>query len=263
MIDYPRRFRLDGKTAVVTGGLGLLGREMCRAFVQAGAKTVIIDIRKAAGRTLARELSAEGPGKAFYEGIDLTALERLDAAFTGLRRRHGYLDIVVNSAYPRTRDWPAKVEDIKLASWRRNVDMHLNSYSWISRQACLLMREKGGSLINLGSIYGVLGYDFTVHEGTKLTAPMAYAAIKGGVVNLSRYLASCFGPYQVRVNTVCPGGVFDSQDPRFVRNYSRKTPLRRMARPEDVAGTVLFLASDQASYITGATIMVDGGWSAI
>lgn len=262
-IDYLRRARLDGKTAVVTGGLGLIGREICRAFVQAGARTVILDIQREPGRAFAAELTRLGPGKAFYEQADLTRLERIDALLRSLKKRHGGLDVVVNNAYPRTSDWGAAVEDLKLSSWRRNVDMQLNSYSWVARAACLLMKGKGGSLVNIGSTYGVVGNDFTVYDGTKMTSPMAYAAIKGGVVNLTRYLAAYFGPHGVRVNTVCPGGVFNRQNPVFVRNYEHKTPLRRMAAPEDIAGVVLFAASDLASYVTGAALMADGGWTCI
>ena len=126
-----------------------------------------------------------------------------------------------------------------------------------------MKEQQSGSIINLGSIYGVLGSDFTIYDGTKMTMPMAYSAIKGGIVNLTRYLASYFGKHNVRVNNICPGGIFDSQEPIFVRNYEHRVPLKRMGRPEEIASAVLFLASDAASYITGATIMVDGGWTAI
>ena len=142
--------------------------------------------------------------------------------------------------------------------------MQLNSYAWISRKVCLIMKkQKGGSLINFASIYGTVGANFNIYDGTKMTSAFAYSAIKGGVINFSRYLASYFGQYNVRVNTVCPGGIFDSQDKTFVKNYSKQSPLKRMGNPDDIAPAVLFLASDGASYITGATIMVDGGWTAI
>src|SRR3990167_1820579 len=140
--------------------------------------------------------------------------------------------------------------------------MHLNAYSWISRKVCLIMKkQKSGSLINFGSIYGVVGNDFTVYEGTPMGSAMAYSAIKGGITNLGRYLASYFGEYNVRVNTICPGGIFDNQNKIFVKNYSKKTPLKRMGNPSEIATAVLFLASDASSYITGTTLMVDGGWT--
>ena len=180
-----------------------------------------------------------------------------------MAKKHGGMDVFVNNAYPRTKDWGTGVAKLKLSSWRKNVDMHMNSYAWLSRAACLLMSRKGGSLVNFGSIYGVLGPDFTVYEGTNIENPPAYAAIKGGIINFSRYLAAYFGPRGVRVNNICPGGVFDGQDPRFVAQYSKKVPMRRMARPDEIASAVLFLACDTSSYITGQTLMADGGWSIV
>jgi NAD(P)-dependent dehydrogenase (short-subunit alcohol dehydrogenase family) len=261
MTDYPALICLKGKTAFVTGGLGLIGKEVCRALCQAKAKTIILDINPAKGKKTAGELSRKG--SAFYEDFDASKLENIETAMDALARKYGAPDIWVNCAYPRTADWGKKVEDLELDSWRENVDSHLNSYSWISRKACLLMKKKGGSLINYGSTYGMVGNDFTVYKGTGMTSPMAYAAIKGGVINLTRYLASYFGKYNVRVNNLCPGGVFDGQNPVFVKNYSEKTPLKRMAKPREIAAATLFLASDLSSYVTGTTLPVDGGWTAV
>jgi len=262
MNDYIAKMRLDGKVAVVTGGLGLIGREICMALAQAGAKVIAVDIARVNGRAFEKGLRTAGLD-VNYENIDLAKLERLDAAMDALRSKYGYVDVFVNNAYPRTKDWAARPEALKLASWRKNIDMQLNSYAWLSRKACLLMRKRGGSVINIGSIYGVQGPDARVYKNTGLSLPMAYSAIKGGVINLTRYLAAYFGPYGIRVNTVCPGGVFDGQNMKFVRNYAEKTPLKRMANSEDVAGCVLFAASGLAAYVTGDTLMVDGGWSIV
>jgi len=259
MTDYLKKMDLGGKTAFVTGGLGLIGLEITGALAQAGARTVVLDVLPAA--TAADRLKGL-PGDVRYERFDITALPALEGKLKALVKKHGGIDIFVNNAYPRTKDWGAKLPDLKLASWRKNVEMHLNSYAWLSRAACLLMK-KGGSLINFGSIYGVLGPDFTVYEGTSIGNPPAYAAIKGGVINYSRYLASYFGPKGIRVNNICPGGVFDGQNKRFVANYSEKVPMKRMARPDEIAAAVLFLAGDLASYVTGQTLMVDGGWTAV
>lgn len=259
MTDYLKKMDLGGKTAFVTGGLGLIGLEVTRALAQAGARTVVLDIVQPAAA--AKKLKGLA-GDISYERFDITALPALEKKLAALVKKHGGIDIFVNNAYPRTGDWGAKLPDLKLDSWRRNVDMHLNSYAWLSRAACQLMK-KGGSLINFGSMYGVLGPDFTVYEGTSLSSPMAYAAIKGGIINLSRYLASYFGPKGIRVNNVCPGGVFDGQNKRFVANYSKKTPMKRMGRPDEMAAVVLFLAGGLSSYVTGQTLMVDGGWTAV
>ncbi len=124
------------------------------------------------------------------------------------------------------------------------------------------MKEQGeGSIINMDSIYGLLGPKFYIYEGTVMTKPAAYVAIKGGIINLSRYLAAYLGQHNVRVNTICPGGVFDNQPEKFIDAYTKNTPLNRMACKEDIVGPVLFLASDASRYITGQTLVVDGGWS--
>jgi NAD(P)-dependent dehydrogenase (short-subunit alcohol dehydrogenase family) len=262
MINYQDKFSLVNKTAVVTGGAGLLGKEVVTALAQAGAKVLILetDLEKAA--IIVDELNAS---KLYAQSVqfDITEIAKIQENIDKVWQSVKYIDIWVNCAYPRTKDWNTIVENITSESWQENVDMHLNSYSLTSKYIAEKMKERGGSIINVSSIYGTLGPDFSLYEGTKMTLPMAYAAIKGGIITVSKYLASYFGKYKVRVNTVCPGGIFDNQDPLFVDRYNRKTPLNRMAKAEEVASTILFLASDAASYITGETIMVDGGWSAV
>ncbi len=150
-------------------------------------------------------------------------------------------------------------------SWRKNVDLHMNSYCLLSRDVAELMKKDRikGSIINLGSIYGVVGPNFGIYKDKNPGWSAAYNAIKGGIVNYSRYLASYYGDSGIRFNCICPGGIFDNQTKDFLKKYNKITPLGRMGKPEEVATTVLFLASDASSYITGATIMVDGGWTSI
>lgn len=260
---YPDKFLLTGKVAFITGGVGFLGVEVTKAFAEAKARVVVLDVDEDKGQKLIRELTDKG-FKVEFERFDITELTDIEKSIDNLFLKYGRIDVWVNAAYPRTKDWGEKVENLNIKSWQKNIDMHLNSYSWISRKVCLIMKkQKGGSLINFSSIYGVVGNDFTVYEGTKMSSAMAYSAIKGGIVNLDRYLASYFGEFNVRVNTVCPGGIFDNQNEIFVKNYSKKTPLKRMGNKEEVASAVLFLASDAASYITGTSFMVDGGWTAV
>ncbi len=126
------------------------------------------------------------------------------------------------------------------------------------------MKKQGsGSIVNIGSTYGVVSPDFTVYDGTEMTSSAAYTAIKGGVINFTRYLAAYFGKHGVRANCVSPGGIFDNQNPIFVKNYEHKVPLKRMGKPSDIAGPVAFLLSDDAAYVTGHNLMADGGWTCI
>lgn len=263
MNNYLQKFSLKGKKSFVTGGAGLLGTEVVKALADAESHVVILDVNKQIGQEFQSKLQNDGKN-VLFELFDITDLTNIDKNIDSLNEKYGKIDVWVNAAYPRTRDWGDKVEDLSLESWRENIDIHLNAYSWISRKVCLIMKEqKGGSLINFGSIYGVVGNNFSVYEDTDFTSPMAYAAIKGGIINLDRYLASYFGEFNVRVNTICPGGIFNNQNEIFVKNYEKITPLKRMGKTEEIATAVLFLSSDAASYITGSTFMVDGGWTAI
>jgi len=259
---WPDRFGLTNKVVVVTGGAGLIGEKICWACGQAGAKVVIADIDEEKARKLEREMHKKKL-EAYYVHMDITSENSVKSAIKQLVDREGRIDVWINNAYPRTHDWGNKLEDVKLQSWKKNVDMHLNGYFICIQNVIKIMKQqKSGCIINFGSIYGVVGPTFSIYEGTDMTMPAAYSAIKGGIINFTRYLASYLGKYNIRVNAVCPGGVFDNQDPIFVGRYSKHTPLGRMASAEEIAAPVVFLASEAASYITGHILMVDGGWTA-
>jgi len=258
-MSYLDKFKLTGKTAVVCGGLGLIGKQVSTAFIQAGAKVIVLDVDEAKGKQFSAESGAA------FERFDLSDVTHLDEAIASLFKRHSQIQIWVNVAYPRTSDWGHGIEDVPAESWQRNVDMHMNSYCIATRAACEEMRKAkiDGRVINFGSTYGVVGPDFEIYGGTDMKNESTYAAIKGGIVNFCRYAASYYGKYNIRVNCLCPGGMYDNQEASFVKAYSLRTPLRRMGKPEEVASAALFLASDASSYITGTTFMVDGGWTCI
>ena len=170
----------------------------------------------------------------------------------------------MNNAYPRTNDWGNKFEDIEFISWQKNIDWQLNSHFYFMQKVSKHMIDKKyGSIVNIASIYGIVGPDFTVYEGTDMTMPAAYSVIKGGLINFTRYLASYLGSKKVRVNCVSPGGIFDNQNPIFIDNYIKKVPMKRMGLPKDISPTVAFLLSDESSYITGQNIAIDGGLTSI
>ena len=265
MVNYVNKFKVTDKVAWIVGGLGLIGKEVVKALCSAGAQTIILDIAEKNGVDFENHIKEKG-SNASYEKLDCSDLENMDTNFSALLDKYGSCDIFVNCSYPRTEDWAQNsFSNISLKSFRNNVDIHMNSYAWLAKLAADSMKSKGkgGSIIQFGSIYGVVGQDLTIYENTDMGENMTYAAIKGGIVNLSRLMASYYGRFNIRVNTLCPGGIFDNQNPVFVKNCSNKTPLKRMGKPEEIASVALFLASEAASYITGSTILVDGGWTAI
>ena len=244
-------FSIKDKVIVITGGNGLLGKEMVSTFRKQGAVVIAADIY------------FEEKGIDDFI-IDITDEDSVKKGIAAIIEQYNKIDGWVNNAYPRTKDWGIKFEDIPLESWRKNVDMHLNGYFLCCQAVLVQMKNQGfGSLINMSSIYGLVGPDFTVYEGTAMTMPAAYAAIKGGLNNFTRYLASYYGGDQIRVNTVSPGGIFDNQPESFVNNYNKKVPMKRMGSPKDIVSAVCFLLTDDSSYVTGHNLVVDGGWSII
>ncbi|WP_109098920.1 SDR family oxidoreductase [Aquimarina sp. AU58] len=244
--------RLKNKVIIVTGGSGLIGKPILKHLKDNGAIVINADINA--------ETNIETGDHSCDVTSEASILELVDSVV----KKHGRIDGLVNNAYPRTKDWGNKFEDVSLDSWRQNVDMQMNSVFLICQAVLKEMeKQKSGSIVNISSIYGVVGNDFTIYEGYGGTSPAAYSAIKGGIINFTRYLASYYGKHNVRVNCVSPGGIKDQQHPSFIERYEYKSPLKRLGQPHEIAPAITFLLSDEASFITGHNLMVDGGWTAI
>lgn len=243
---------LKDKIIIVTGGSGLIGKELVANVKFKGGIAINADIDVVTNlreRTLYMDITDDN---SIEQGIDSIMLE------------FGKIDGLVNNAYPRTKDWGVRFEDIVPDSWRSNVDMQLNSCFVLTQKVLKIMKEQNnGSIVNIASIYGVVGNDFSLYEEYGGTSPAAYSAIKGGLINFTRYLASYYGMYGIRVNCVSPGGIFNYQHPSFVTRYKAKVPMGRLGNPDDIAPPVSFLLSDEAKYITGQNLVVDGGWTSI
>ncbi len=242
---------LKDKVIIVTGGSGLIG------------KAIIEDITLKGGCAINADISVETDLSRNLIKIDITDEVSVVEGIEKIAQHFGKIDGLVNNAYPRTKDWGAKFEDITFDSWRTNVDIQMNtSFLMIQKVMPQLLNSKG-SIVNIASIYGVVGNDFSIYENTNINTAAPYAAIKGGIINLTRYLCSYYGKRGVRVNCVSPGGIFDNQHEIFVNNYERKVPLGRMGNADDIAPAISFLLSEDAKYITGQNLIVDGGWTAI
>lgn len=253
-MDYKKKFDLRNKTIFVLGGSGLIGKEVSKALSEFGAKVIVVD-----------QNIKKDSKKKFTEKVNLSNLPNLKKNINKLIKKYKVPDIMVNCTYPKTKDWKNNsFEKINLSSYKKNVDMHLNSYVWSAKIiADLMKKNKKGSIILLSSIYGVVGQDLSIYEGTKMQESLSYSVIKGGINNLTKQMASYYGKFQIRINALCAGGVFNNQNEKFVKSYKKKVPLKRMATSSDIALSVIFLASDASSYITGTTFMVDGGWTSI
>lgn len=242
---------LKNKVIIVTGGSGLLGKEIIKNLEANGAIAINADVNVLTDfnkNTLT---------------VDITSEESVVNSIKLISDYYGKIDGLVNNAYPRTKDWGTKFEDISYESWQKNVDIQMNTtFLFIQKIMPELLKTKG-SIVNITSIYGVVGNDLTIYENTTIKTAAQYSAIKGGIINFTRYLASYFGRQGVRVNCVSPGGIFDNQHEIFVANYEKKVPMGRMGNPDDIAPAVSFLLSNEAKYITGQNLIIDGGWTSI
>lgn len=242
---------LKGRNLIVTGGNGLLGREICK------------DIRKKGGVALNFDIDhTEATDENFF--CDITSSDSISECLNQAADKFGAIHGLVNNAYPRTKDWGTPFEEITVDSLRTNVDWQMNSYLQFCKLVIPFLRKvKGGAVVNMTSIYGVVGNDFTIYNGTGMEPPVAYSAIKGGLISVTRFLASKYGKEGLRFNCVSPGGIFDHQPKPFVEAYEKKVPMKRMGNPDDIAPAVSFLLSNEAKYITGHNLVIDGGWTVI
>ena len=262
-------FSLNNKTAIVTGALGLIGKEHCMASSEAGANVVVADINEKDCVEFAKTLENESIGVA----LDVTEPDSIKKLRDKVLAKFGHIDVLVNNAAindmfenPKAASEQSKFENYPLELWQKSIDVNLTGVFLCSQiLGTVMAKQKSGSIINIASTYGITAPDQSLYikeDGTQsFYKPPAYSATKGAVIMFTKYLAAYWGKDNVRVNTLTPGGVENSQDEFFVKKYSEKTPLGRMANSTDYKGALIFLASDASSYMTGANLVVDGGWT--
>ena len=264
-------FSIAHRTAIVTGGLGLLGRQHCLALAEAGANVVVADLNPEPCRSFASELSAATSTKSSGFAVDISDPESVAALRDAVIRRYDRIDILVNNAgvddvFHESSNQPASFENYPLDLWRRCLDVNLNgTFLCCQILGGEMARSRRGSIINVASIYGVVAPDQSVYRNEAgvqaFYKSAAYPVSKAAVIALTRYAAAYWGGSGVRVNALSPGGVENNQAEYFISNYSSRTPMGRMAKADDYGGAIVFLASDASSYMTGANLIVDGGWT--
>ena len=256
---------MEGRTALVTGGAGHVGKAICDALAENGAAIAVLDCNEEACTTTCTSLAGTYGVKALPVVMDLTDEKKLRKVPAQVMKQCGSLDVLVNCAAlvgtSALKGWGVPFAEQDADTWRLALEVNL-TVPFILSQASAphLARSGHGSVINIGSIYGINGPDMHLYEGTAMGNPAAYAASKGGLVQLTRWLATVMAP-AVRVNAITLGGLYRNQAEAFFFRYVKKTPLQRMATEDDVKGAALYLASDLSAYVTGQNLVVDGGFT--
>jgi NAD(P)-dependent dehydrogenase (short-subunit alcohol dehydrogenase family) len=267
-------FSLAEKVAVVTGALGLLGKHHCSALAEAGAYVCVADLDETACRAFAGDLHATGVPATAGCGVDITDPESVRRLRDRVLERFGHIDVLINNAAvndkfetPSAEAELSKFENYPLEMWKASLDVNITGTFLCSQiLGPVMVRQGKGSIVNIASTYGLVAPDQSLYrrpDGTQsFYKSAAYPTTKGAVIAFTRFLAAYWGKSGVRVNALSPGGVEDGQDGYFIMNYSARTPLGHMAAPTDYKGAIVFLASDASGYMTGANLVVDGGWTA-
>ncbi len=252
---------LQGKLAIVTGGAGLYGQHIVRALAEGGATVVVASRNVVANEEFAQKLRSENL-KVVAERCDLAQESEIRALRDSVLAKYGKLDILFNNSVARGG---GDLRHTTASDW--DSVMSINSKGLFLASQILsepMQEQRSGSIVNIASIYGMVGPRFSIYEGTSMQNPIDYAFAKGGMIQMTRYLASYLAPYGVRVNALSPGGYWTRDMPEsFVRNYCQSTPMGRLAADDDIKGPAVFLASDASRYVTGQNLAVDGGWTAI
>ena len=265
-------FRLDGKVAVVTGGAGLLGRRFCNGLAAMGAQVAVVDVDAGGAARAASEITSRGAARAVGIACNVGNPASVDEMVARTLAEFGAIDVLLNNAATRGRDdraFFAAIEDYSPQVWREVMSINLDGMFFVAQRIGkqMIAQGQGGSIVQTSSVYGMVGPDQRIYEGSNylggpINTPAPYAASKAAVIGLTRYLATSWAVHGIRVNCLVPGGVESGQNEEFVRRYSARVPMGRMAKPDEIVGTVQFLASGASSYVTGQAIAVDGGLTA-
>ena len=271
-------FDLSGKVAVVTGAGGYLGLQHADVLAEAGADVVVADLSLQAAQEAAQEIANRKATKALPVEVDVSNRHSVDQMMQDVLNAFGQVDILINNAALTVRggstqksDYFAPFEVYDQDLWQKALDVNLTG-TYLCSQAVgkQMVEQERGVIVNICSIYGVVGPDQRIYADSQsphdpaatFNTPASYSATKGGILALTRYLATYWAEKNIRVNALTPGGIFEAHDEAFTRAYAYRTPMGRMGNKDELRGAILYLASDASSYMTGSNLVVDGGWTA-
>ena len=257
-------FSVKGKNIVLTGSSGLLGSAYAKALIKRGANMALIDINTKVSNDIKK--SSKEVKVQVYK-CDLTKPTQIKSAFKKIRKDFGSIDVLINNAAFGSKD-TFHIKDFKnyeshpFDLWKNAFKVNVDAVHLCIQETISLMKQKGGSIINVSSTYGVVGPEFSTYENEKLWTPPGYAVTKSAILNLTRYVANLYGKNSIRCNTITPSGVATKMlSKSFIKKYSARNAFNRMAKTDDYIGPIIFLCSDASSYMTGANLIVDGGWT--
>lgn len=250
---------LKDKVIVITGGAGLLGREFCKIIIDNGGIVVIAEYNLKNSEIVKKELNNDN---IYLVETDITLEKSIGNLIEVVNTKFGKIDALVNSAYPRNNNYGRHFFDVSYNDFCENLGMNLGGYFLSSQLFAKYFCQQGfGNIINISSIYGVIAPKFEIYKGTNMTTPVEYAAIKGGLLHLTKYMAKFMKGKNIRVNAISLGGLEDGQPPSFIKKYNNFCLNKGMLNPKDISGTLLFLLSDLSKFVNGQNVIVDDGFT--
>ena len=266
--NLTKLFNLEKKTIVITGSSGRLGSQYAKILSMAGANVVLVDIETKKNKQLEQYIIKKFKTDPMICKVDISKKTEIEKMKNNILKKYKTIDVLINNAFfnpGQSKNSTCPFEEFPLELWNEVLKINLTGVFLCSQIIGKVMKkQKKGNIINIASIYGLVGADQRIYGNSKLNSPVSYAASKGAIISLTKYLAAYWHGKNIRVNTLSLGGVHDKSymDKTFVKNYSNKTILGRMANDDEYNGAILFLSSDASSYMTGGNLILDGGWTA-
>ena len=253
---------IKGKVIVITGGAGLIGQEFAKAIIDQGGMVIIADIDEERMQYVSKELSQELKSDSvdFFK-LDIASKNSISECIEYVNGKYKRIDALINNAYPRNKNYGRHFFDVEYDDFVENLGMNLGGCIIPSQLFSLYFQKQGyGNIVNISSIYGIIAPKFEIYDNTAMTTPVEYAAIKSGMLHLTKYMAKYFKGMNVRVNAISPGGILDGQPDEFIRKYNQECSTKGMLDGKDLNGTLIFLLSDMSSYVNGQNLVVDDGF---